>query len=68
MKISTSPFRHANIEMMPLVTITQMCQLLGISRVTLYRRVKTKQITPPVMRNKRTLGWRPEHIKELQIS
>jgi predicted DNA-binding transcriptional regulator AlpA len=68
MKIAPSPFKHANVEMMPLVTITQMCQLLCISRVTLYRRVITKKIIPPVKRNKRTLGWRPEHIKELQTS
>ncbi|MBV7317348.1 AlpA family transcriptional regulator [Shewanella sp. NIFS-20-20] len=49
-----------------LVSISEVCSLLSISRTTLYRRVKANVLPHPVMRNNRTLGWRPDQLMHLR--
>ncbi len=50
----------ADIELEGLITISQMCQRLKISRTTLHRRVKARKFLQLLKRNNRTLGWPPE--------
>ncbi|MGI2201959.1 helix-turn-helix transcriptional regulator [Shewanella sp. SP1S2-4] len=40
-----------------IIRITEMSQLLGIDRTTLYRRVKRKAFIQPIKCQCRTIGW-----------
>jgi excisionase family DNA binding protein len=54
---------HTHINIIPLISINQMCERLSISRSTLYRRIKAKKIASPIRRNQRILGWRSEQFQ-----
>lgn len=48
---------HQQRPMERIIRITEMCQLLGINRTTLYRRVKRKVFIQPIKSQNRTIGW-----------
>ncbi|AFV73508.1 AlpA family phage regulatory protein [Shewanella oneidensis MR-1] len=48
---------HQQRPMERIIRITEMCQLLGIDRTTLYRRVKRKVFIQPIKSQNRTIGW-----------
>jgi len=51
--------------MKPLVTLTELSQLLNKSKITIWRWwAKEKILPPPIQFKGRTIGWKQEVIEE----
>ena len=49
---------------MELVTVSQLAEILGVCRVTIYRRIASGDLPKPLYVGKRSPRWREDDIRQ----
>lgn len=68
MIITKGTIHSPQIEIMPLISITEMSAKLHKSRATIHRWVKARKLIAPVYQNNRTIGWCPIKFEQWQLA